>query len=300
MGKPLSRTRKIHGYGLFIVLLTILAFPSMSGHPVSASRGTAMPTPLERQVREWVVAMSAQKPFAAWKYAEADIQALGPGTHGWLAILNVKGKTVGYMIVYAAADDSFRLGEYGTGPNVLFSPATLAESLRENGFMTGSSAEFRAVPHYVHPFAAVWETNIESDTYWLDAKTGEMLPLARHVASKLFSVSPVPASSPDWAGIAGKPKQSWIGKSFDAYDKLPWLDGQPPAAIENGEKAQRRIRGGLHLRYVIEPYGEAALYALPVVGYVRWSSWRLDLALDMNGTRFISIDMLRQHGRFYE
>jgi hypothetical protein len=62
---------------------------------------------------------------------------------------------------------------------------------------------------------------------------------------------------------------------------------------------QNRIRSALHLRYVSEPFGDAMLYALPVIGFQSWAGGRLDIALDMAGNRFIPLDTLKSYGRFY-
>jgi hypothetical protein len=41
------------------------------------------------------------------------------------------------------------------------------------------------------------------------------------------------------------------------------------------------------------------LYAVPVIGYQRWSNGRLDLAVDMEGIRFIPIGAMLGKGNFY-
>lgn len=258
---------------------------------------------VQRQVRLWADQLSSQKPFAAWKTATPDIQALGPGTHGWLATFKTaSGQIVGYMVVHAAEDGTLRLSEYGVGPSALFDPAVLEKTLRENGLLDETpDAPYRATRYYAHPFAAVWQVIIGSDVYWADAKTGELLPLGAEDWDKLQQqLSPAaPAAKADPAPFDGSVASCWIGKSFDAYETLPWVTGAPSLSVQDEEKVQRRLRGSLHLRYVVEPYGDAALYAVPVIGFLGAPGGRLDLAVDMNGTRFIPIETLKQYGQFY-
>ncbi|WP_123041166.1 hypothetical protein [Cohnella candidum] len=294
-------------YRIFFIVTLLFLFASIPLLTASSSAETeasaAPPSKLEQQVLVWAAALSSQKSFAAWKGAVPDIQALGPGTHGWLAFMMKDGKTVGYLVVHAAADGTFRLGEYGTGEDALFSPAVLEKSLTENGLIASKDEPYTAVRHYFNPFASSWEVTIGQDTYWLDAKTGEILPFDRPAWEKaLPSVRPLdPAVLSGAEGLGIGIANVWTNESFDAYETLPWLTGKAPFAVaDNGKEVQNRLRGGLHLRYVSEPYGDAALYALPVIGFQSWSGGRLDLALDMQGNRYIPLASLLQFGRFYE
>jgi hypothetical protein len=278
---------------LFLLLITVpmpsafsFAMPGVDSSPPSA---------LGKQVNEWVSILSSKEPFAAWRKAAPDIQPLGPGTHSWLVLMSAKSRVVGYLVVQAEADGSFRLGEYGTGAAVLFSNAVLERTLMENGLISSdTNPSLTTVKHYLHPFAAFWEVIIGSETYWIDAKTGELLPMD----SKLFhsvntAKTPLPASAGQ--GISSL----WLKKTFDPYERLPWLTGEKPFASQDAKKVQSRIRSALHLRYVSEPFGDAMLYAVPAIGFQSWVGGRLDVALDMDGTRFIPLDTLNSYGHFY-
>jgi hypothetical protein len=285
---------------LFLPLIVILlVFPILSSSSAAQTVNAAgTPSALEQQVKTWVDELSVHKPFSLWKSALIEVQPLGPGTHGWLAVLKAPGGPVGYLVVYAAADGTYRLGEYGTGTDPLFSPDTLAATLVENGLIPSKNSPYKAQTIYFHPFAAVWEVTVGTETYWVDGKTGEILPFERKGWNLLLpalraNVQPLTASS-DHSGTL------LLTEPFDAYERLPWVSGEAPADLKNSKEVQGLLRGGLHLRYVTEPYGDAALYALPVVGFHSWSNGRLDLALDMEGTRFIPLDHLQQNGLFYE
>jgi hypothetical protein len=145
----------------------------------------------------------------------------------------------------------------------------------------------------------VWEVRSKEETYWIDAKTGEWLPISEESWSALV---PVLLSGAETYPLltASVSSDFYLGETFDVYDSLPWLTGDKPYLIRNAKKAQRRIASGLHLKYVTEPYGDAALYVLPVIGFHAWEEGRLDLALDMSGPRFIPLQALQRFGTFYE
>ncbi|TJY41344.1 hypothetical protein E5161_13050 [Cohnella pontilimi] len=282
---------------LMFILLISVPLPSFAVSPatVPPTSVTEPPSALAKQVTVWVSELSKRQPFTSWKTAASDIQALGPGTHSWLVLLSANGKTVGYMVVQAAADGSFRLGEYGTGPAALFSETALKRTLKENGLLTSKSPSYMTVQkHYLHPFAAFWEVTIYSETYWLDAKTGELLPMNDKIFNLQAKKTPVPVSAAG-PGVS----TSWLKSAFDPYERLPWLTGEKPFSVQDAAKLQTRIRSKQHLRYVSEPFGDAILYALPVTGFQRWTGGRLDIALDMSGTRYIPLKTLTTLGRFY-
>ncbi len=280
------------------LLLTVF----LSSSPVQAYAEPPLkvqiPSKLERQVQEWVSRLAEQKAFAEWQTADPQIEALGPGTHGWLVLFTKEGKDIGYMVVHAALDGSFRLGEYGVGPYSLFSHQQLKRSLIDNGLLSEDKADLiTAVKHYVHPFAAAWEAKIGEETYWLDAKTTELLPLDGDIWNALFAQETNPAylDPEDGACILNLK----LNEPFDAYERLPWLTKEAPFPAKEAKKLLSRLNGKHHLRYVTEPFGDAMLYAVPIIGYQRWSNGRIDLAIDMEGTRFIPLEAMLSTGLFY-
>ncbi|WP_256756997.1 hypothetical protein [Cohnella sp. WQ 127256] len=256
------------------------------------------PSKLEQQVQEWVAKLSEQKLFQAWQTADPQIEALGPGTHSWLVLFTKEGKDIGYMVVNAVTDGSFQLGEYGVGPFSLFSQQRLRQSLIDGGFIP-SEKQFQhltTIKHYVHPFATAWEVTIGDETLWFDAKTAEQLPVDSGGWNKMF-----PATLPANPGtdVSSQIVNLALNEEFDAYEKLPWLTKEAPFSVKDVKKLQKRLDTKLHLRYVTEPFGDAMLYAVPIIGYQRWSNGRMDLAIDMLGTRFIPLDALVNKGLFY-
>lgn len=252
---------------------------------------------LERQVYDWVERLAERKPFQAWLSADPQIEALGPGTHSWLVLFTKEGQEVGYMIVHAVTDGSFQLGEYGTGPYPLFSRQLLERSLLDGGLVPADRlANTVALKRYVHPFAAAWEVTYGDATYWFDAKTAEQLPLHSGDWNKLF-----PDGRDDQPlSVAGERTVAFVlNEPFDAYERLPWLAKEAPFPAKDAKLLLKRLNAKQHLRYVVEPFGEAMLYAVPIIGYQRWSNGRIDVAVDMEGTRFLPVLPLLAKGSFY-
>lgn len=280
-----------------MLLLTVIVFTFPLQAFAATSISIQVPSKLEKQVAEWVSKLSEQPPFNVWQTADPQIEALGPGTHGWLVLFTKEGKDVGYMVIHATLNGSFQLGEYGVGPYSLFSHQKLKQSLMNNGLISEDhTALITAVKHYVHPFAAAWEVTIGEESYWLDAKTAELLPIDGELWIKPFPEPMMVYQDPKEGSHVTTQR---INDTFDAYERLPWLTKEASFEAKDAKKLQSRLNSKQHLRYVIEPFGEAMLYAVPVVGYQRWSNGRLDLAVDMEGTRFIPIGAMLDKGLFY-
>jgi hypothetical protein len=296
MRTRLSKARIRRGFSLAFLLVAVFLSNPLQAFAAPLSE-VQIPSKLERQVQEWVIRLAEQKPFAAWQTADPQIEALGPGTHGWLVLFTKEGKDIGYMVVHAVTDGSFRLGEYGLGPHTLFSHQLLKQSLIDNGLISEDESDhITAVKHYIHPFAAAWEVRIGEETYFLDAKTGEQLPVDGATWNKMFPVDkPLFTGSKEGSHV----KAIRLNNPFDAYERLPWLTKEAPFPAKDAKKLQNHLVGKHHLRYVTEPFGDAMLYAVSVIGYQRWSNGRLDLAIDMEGTRFIPLDALLGKGLFY-
>ncbi|MFC3804012.1 hypothetical protein [Cohnella sp. GCM10012308] len=285
---------------LLVLLLTVLSV-------FASSRSAAAPVPADttdpaRCAAAIVAQLSGQPGFAAWKTGSSRIEALGPGTHGWLAtVVGPNGSPLGYVVVYAAEDGTCRLGEYGLGPKPLFDTTTLRMALATGGYIPAATSNaFRAVKHYIHPLAAAWEVKLAKETIWLDAKSAEVLPVnneAQWLAAAASEPYMPEAAAP---GKPGELRLLTAAETFDPYERLSWLLGDKPFAPQQ-DRLIARVKAKDRLVYVAEPLGDKMLYALSVVGYQRWQSGRLDLALDMSGQRFIPLDSLTKinNGLFY-
>jgi len=253
---------------------------------------------LRKQVWAWIDALARQEAFRRWTAAEIRLDPLGPGTHGWLATLTDPdaGEPVGYLVVYAeeGPEGGYRLGEYGLGSSPLFAEPVALRSLRENGLLP-PSGEYAMTRVYRHPLAAAWKVRVGGHLHWLDAKTGEELPLDDQAWTRAALPAQIPSPAPGErvSGIL-------LGEPFDPYARLPWIMGEAPLPADPPQTILERLREGLPVRFVSEPFGDPVLYALPVVGYVAWTGGRIDLALDQFGLRFVPLDLMRELGKFYK
>lgn len=253
---------------------------------------------LRKQLKVWIDALAREEAFRRWTAAEIRLDPLGPGTHGWLATLTDPdaGEPVGYLVVYAedGPEGGYRLGEYGLGAFPLFAEPVALRSLRENGLLP-PSAEYAMTRIYRHPLAAAWKIRVDGNLHWLDAKTGEELPLDEQAWERAAAPAQIPSPAP-----GEKVSGILLGEPFDPYARLPWIMGEAPLPADPPETILERLREGLPVRFVCEPFGDPVLYALPVVGYVAWSGGRIDLAFDQFGFRFVPLDLMRELGQFYK
>src|SRR5690606_31839399 len=253
---------------------------------------------LRAQLKVWIDALAQEEAFRRWTAAEIRLDPLGPGTHGWLATLTDPdaGEPVGYLVVYAedGPEGGYRLGEYGLGAYPLFAEPVALRSLRENGLLP-PSGEYAMTRVYRHPLAAAWKVRVDGNLHWLDAKTGEELPLDEQAWARAAPSAQIPSPAP-----GEKVSGILLGEPFDPYYRLPWITGEAPLPADSPQSILERLREGLPVRFVSEPFGDPVLYALPVVGYVAWSGGRIDLVFDQFGLRFVPYAQLKELGKFYK
>ncbi|MFD0588127.1 hypothetical protein ACFQZE_08950 [Paenibacillus sp. GCM10027627] len=263
----------------------------------AADKVEAAVSEVERQAKLWVDELSSSSTYAEWKAANLSLSPLGPGTHSWLVLLKQRDKIVGYLIVHAAEDGGYRLGEYGTGAYPLFNEQSLQLSLLQLQLIQDSS---RAERIYLNPLQAAWKIESKKSVTYTDAYSGEGLP-------------------PDWNRlISGKPRankhgvaslhagllQSKTIPSFHPYGRMPWLT-KPALSIKNGDYSSllQAISSKKEIRYTVDSFGGTLTQVWSVVGYDKWDSGELFLALDTDednaDRRYIPIELLVEMGRFY-
>jgi hypothetical protein len=260
---------------------------------------------LEVAVNQWKAALGKQKGFEIFQTASWTSYPLGPGTHGWIIILQQNSSEVGYMVIHAAPDKTYRLGEYGTGKSPLYSLATLYRSLVQHGLIDMSYAAFSQTNGlhgerlYYNPMQAVWKISIQSRIYLIDAKTGELLPVHE---SFLPQQSETAESETVISGIAkAQSPLHLIEKlelpAFDPYEKLPWVKGKP-LEIQSFADLKKQLDGKQKMTYVAFLYGYEVTVPLAVTGYHLWTTNGYVL-LDQDGMRAVDFEELPSSARFY-
>ncbi|MBD0381003.1 hypothetical protein [Paenibacillus sedimenti] len=255
--------------------------------------------PLADSVNKWKLALSREQGFENWQQAAWHSYPLGPGTHGWVIILGEQGHEVGYMIVHAAEDGSFRLTEFGTGDSPLFSLTTLYRSLVQQELISDTTSFTDFIRNdaiikerlYMDSLTAIWKISIGDESYYLDAKSGELLPLDHDPTAKLA-----------YTHVSGTELSGSVNDltlpAFDPYERLPWVQGKPLHVVNLNE-----LKGALKqknkLTYVTELYDNQVTLPLAVIGYKQWGHGEPYLAVDHVGPRYVLLKEALEQGNVY-
>lgn len=130
---------------------------------------------IRQAAQDAINALSKHQPFSSWKGAHADIQALGPGTHGYIVHVRSKSnESLGYLIIYATEEGKFSLSEYGLGELYPFAPQSIDMALSHLEWT--NKEEITVTPYYIQPLVPVWKLQYKAETKWIDATTGDVLP----------------------------------------------------------------------------------------------------------------------------
>jgi len=266
----------------------------------AAAASPSDPSALDGAVRQYLSVLSSQPGFEAWKQATWNRYPLGPGTHGWIVLLNQGSREIGYLVVYAAKDGSFQLGEYGTGSHPLFSLAALYQTLIQLELIpdTTTYSEFAQDSFlnkqrlYPDPLHAVWRLTIRGETVYFDAKTGERLPLQdRDIPS---------AAEADQASAAASDRitDAWQRTPFDPYLNISWLTGEPlkPAASTLLLQTLKKPEGVI---FAASLFQGRVTKPLAVTGYQSWERQGLFLRVEDDGSRYLPWRVFANGGQFY-
>jgi hypothetical protein len=255
---------------------------------------------LDSAIDRWRQTLSKEKGFEAWQKATWTSYPLGPGTHGYVVLLFADGREVGYMIVGATKEGTYQLTEYGTGSKPLFSLTTLYRSLVQQELISDHTtlAQFindksiKKERIYFDALHALWKMTIDRSTYYLDAKTGEVLPIEE-------SMLPKQAVKEKTVGIDPSVLSDQLQlPSFDPYDRINWVKGKP-LALPSCKELKAALNKPQRITFVAELYGGKVTVPLAVVGYQLWNKNEPYLVLDQDGPRYVPLSAAIRQGRFY-
>jgi hypothetical protein len=275
-----------------------------AGQDEVASQGQVVepPADLQQQIARLVGKLSKQPGFELWSQARWDSYPLGPGIHGWVVVLTKDGKECGYLIVNAAPDGTYKLGEYGTGPNPLFGLSALAQSLQSSELGVGVDSKVNSVKVerlYVGPWHAVWSIIGKGETRLWDAATGDPLPIRWDIVSGEFASLGQAGGS----GTGGNDsvKRTLQSSAFDPYERLNWLIDDPmptPSLAEISTIVSSP--GSVRLTFVAQPFDGQTIYAYAVSGVQVWDTADPYIRLSINNNdRYIPYSQMIQLGHFY-
>ncbi|CAN7412301.1 hypothetical protein [Paenibacillus sp. LjRoot56] len=251
-------------------------------------------------ISKWQSTLAKEDGFAGWLNARWNSYPLGPGTHGWVVILTDQGQEVGYMIVHATDSGGFRLTEYGTGKSPLFSLATLYRSLIQQELIPSGTLYDDFVQNetiiedrlYMDTLTSVWKIALDDETYYLDAKSGELLPLTE---------DPTPRTAYDLSvstDLSHGTAQSLIRPPFDPYERMPWIKGTP-LQVSTLPELKIALEQQGDLTYVTELYDGQVTMPLTVLGYQQWIYGDNYLILEHDGPRYVGLDASLALGKIY-
>ncbi|WP_068773756.1 hypothetical protein [Paenibacillus sp. FJAT-26967] len=254
---------------------------------------------LHTHIQRWKEALSSQKGFEAWGRAQWTSAPLGPGTHGWIVILSAGGSEVGYMIIQAAQDGSYKLAEYGTGDHPLFSTGTLYRSLVQHELIDTSMtyhtwlslAAHDLTRLYTDGLHAVWEIdNTDAgNSILIDAATGEIRTFNDYNPAVNHKLS--------GAALSSVPESASMLPAFDPYSSLNWLqnDSLPVRSIRD----LQLFLNAEPLTFVSESFSGRLTVPLPVTGVAIWTGDTAYVALGQEGTRYLAFEDIVSLGRFF-
>jgi hypothetical protein len=306
-----------------LILISIMGSPeNISVTNIKADIGQAIvkqippdasqATNLKGAVSEWVSALSKETGFEDWKTSKWESLPVGPGTHSWLIVIRKDRLEVGYMIVGAMEDGKhYKLLEYGLGRQPLFSLNTLYQSMMQLALINSSlsfkefmqESSWSKERYYMNTLENFWRINRGTETYYLDAKSGELLlnsvnPLQETAPSAKPKVTKVSTLDELTNHHSAQMKESVVALSYDPFEKLSWINGKA-LTIQSMPDLKLALKQHPEMTYMAELYQPKIIYPFALLGYQLWSNGKAYIALDDDGARYIPLSSLLGAGSFY-
>jgi hypothetical protein len=299
------------GLGLCLLQpLTLEATGSIESAPIAAAIPiqSALPTPqetpytgetnFEQQINHWIQSISKEPGFEDWQQAAWTKYPLGPGTHGWVIHIRKDENDIGYLVIQSTQDGGLQLQEYGRGDQPLFSLNTLHQSLMRHGLIVQSNDSKQLERIYMDPLHSVWRADIGEDRYYMDAKSGELLPVQdKHIEAMLQQAPP--SATARFEAKLDSIIETVIIPAFDPFYRVNWLT-DPPMVLNDHYAFQHAFHHEAQITYSTHLYGRLILCAYAVNGFQTWNDDITFVSLDYEGDRFIPYSVLAELGSFYQ
>ncbi|MDR5585589.1 hypothetical protein ABNC96_11365 [Paenibacillus larvae] len=256
---------------------------------------------LDTSIEGWRNQLAKEKGFEKWAGAKWTSYPVGPGNHGFIVLLHNRGQQVGYMIVYANPDGTYRLGEYGAGKHPLFSFTTLHRSLQEQGlipssftletFLQDQSINKEAL--YPDALHASWKVTVKGLDYFFDAKTGDLLPV-HDTELWVKEAKPSPRTITTKSALL----EHQLYTNFSPLDELAWVE-KKPLPVTTFETLAEALQTYPRVAYVGHLYDKKADFPFAVAGYMKWEGAEPYIAVSFDEPRYIPFSTAMQSGDFY-
>lgn len=293
--KPISLVLKIllctgillpAGFEAQVFLARTLAAPNLS-----ASIHGIAPAELQRFAEDTIKRLAKTKPFAHWEGATSIIEPLGPGTHSWLVTVRSTTQdkstgsptSAGYLIISATEQGEYKLIEYGSGEDSIFSRSVLESGLDNIGMEPAAIPDHTIVPLYAGPTLAEWGIAISSKegfAHFINALNGEDLPETQQSFAQQAAKYTPPSSaagSRTMKKIAPAAQTVQTATHFDPYDNVKWMTRKPMDITPNS--FARILSTAKRLIYVSSGGERTYSVPLPVFGYQIWEQAATDTAV---------------------
>jgi hypothetical protein len=257
----------------------------------------------EAQVKSWIESLSEQKEFESWRGAAWARYPLGPGMHGWLVLIMKNGQEIGYLVIGSAEDNRLKLIEYGTGGKPLFSLQTLYQSMVQHELIRSYDEwlarmyEHPAAPErlYYSPLHAVWKVASGNESIFIDAVTGEQLPLADET---FLELEPLQADQSGLIADGARLTESLSLEPSDPFDDTSWITDEPLPII-TPEQLVSAIGQQRPIIYAANLYGETVLAPFSSAGFHRWNEVLYAALAQEDALRYIPFPILAEYGSFF-
>jgi hypothetical protein len=157
---------------------------------------------------------------------------------------------------------------------------------------------YQAERLYASPLHAVWKVTSGESLFFIDAKTGEALPLQSKTDQQELDHYKVPENMLTLPEPEHTITASLQLPEFDPYDKLPWVKGSP-FQYESAASLTRDLDQQKQLTYTAQLYTDKVTVPLAVTGYDQWSNEEVFLLLEQNGQRAIPYNTASRFGTLY-
>lgn len=263
---------------------------------LDSDAGESEVLPLREQIAAWMAELSQTAEFASWGDADFTVYPLGPGQHGWVAVITLHEQDIGYLIVHAAKEGGpLSLTEYGSGPYPLFGQAALLHTLAWMDLRDPSGSAFEDEAqlntlalqrHYKGPFEAIWEVNLAGQTYYIDAASGDDYSLLKH---ELQPQLLTPYQGAQTMVLTDKPLLTHNSKQaiFDPYETLSWI-GRDGLRIDDWPQLQALLDSpGTAVTYAPLIWAEQIRQPLALNGYQIWANQQVYVTVQQGSSRYI-------------
>ncbi|WP_166245329.1 hypothetical protein [Paenibacillus turpanensis] len=245
------------------------------------------PSVLDHNVRHWVADLAGKPGFEKWAGASWSSAPLGAGQHGFVVHIYNGDAVVGYMIVGASeSGGEYRLLEYGIGDHPLFSLQTLHQSLMQLGLIPEHHSYERVYSDGLH---AYWRVDTAEGSLWLDAKTGEQLPVPKEWSP---SAAQLPYTNAERRVTV---LHQQLKEPFEPTDHIGWLEAEPEPSLSVHELDDPAS----HYVYQSSLFEGNLIYPFAVTGAHSWDSDLIYTAIEHNGSRFLPQQLLHSAGAFF-